>query len=146
MNNLFFGSSLTARSLVVFTFLAGFFIILNISCKDSSTSKTSSVVFPSSNISYGKQVQPLFNQVCAFPGCHGADTFLERGYSLDSYQDLTPGAAHQIVIPGNPDGSILIQSIEGSYGPDRMPLNLPALNDNQIQGLRKWIAEGARNN
>ncbi len=129
--------------------LALLVLSLNISCKDEDANNPADVVFPATNVSYGQHVQPLFNRACAFSGCHGPDTFLDRGYSLDSYQNLTPGAAHELVIPGNPENSKLIWSVEGINGYDglrRMPRNLSPLNDNQIQGLRRWIAEGARNN
>lgn len=122
---------------------------LNLACKDEAATDPSDIVFPATNVSYGKHVQPLFNKACAFSGCHGPDTFLQRGYSLDSYENLTPGAAHELVIPGNPDNSKLIWSIEGINGYDgtrRMPMNLTPLNANQIDGMRRWIAEGARNN
>ena len=49
------------------------------------------VVFPDSNVSYGQQVQPLFNRGCAFSGCHGVDRYDEDGYSLDSYEHLMFG-------------------------------------------------------
>ena len=124
-------------------------MFFHLSCKEDISSNLNDIVFPPTNVSYGKQVQPLFNRGCAFSSCHGPDTFLERGFSLDSYQNLTPGAAHEIVIPGNPDNSKMIWSIEGINGYEstrRMPLGLSPLNENQIQGLKRWIAEGAKNN
>ncbi len=120
-----------------------------IACKDESATNLNDIVFPASNISYSKNVQPLFTRGCVFAGCHGPDTYLERGFSLESYQSLTPGAAHEIVVPGDPDNSKLIWSIEGTNGFEttrRMPMGLSPLNDNQLQGLRRWIAEGAKNN
>jgi len=49
------------------------------------------------------------------------------------------------VIMGKPDESILVLRIEGRLL-SRMPLNRPALTQNQINGIRTWIAEGALNN
>jgi hypothetical protein len=54
---------------------------------------------------------------------------------------LTPG----IVIPGNPEASQLVLRIEGRAG-TRMPFGRNQLNQNQITGIRTWIAEGAKNN
>jgi hypothetical protein len=51
----------------------------------------------------------------------------------------------QVVVRGEPDQSVLVFRIEGSLSP-RMPLNLNALNQNQINGIRTWVAEGALNN
>ncbi len=115
------------------------------SCKDDVTgSGTIDIVFPDSNISYGKQVQPLFDRGCAFTGCHGPDTFTDRGFSFDSYQNARsrPG----IIVPFDPEGSLLILKIEGRAPGARMPLDRDPLTANQINGLRKWISEGAKNN
>jgi hypothetical protein len=116
------------------------------SCKDEGTnSGTSDIVFPDSNVSYGRQVQPLFDRGCAFSGCHGPDTFDERGYSLDSYQNAISRAG--VIIPYNPNGSLLIQAVEGrAPNSRRMPPNSEPLTPNQINGLRRWITEGAVNN
>jgi hypothetical protein len=120
------------------------------SCKDAITGGRSNVVFPDSGVSYGRQVEPLFLQSCAYSGCHGADTFEANGFSLDSYANATykPG----IIIPCrrnqacNPENSILVQSIEGINGLQRMPTQGTPLNQNQINGIKTWIREGAQNN
>jgi hypothetical protein len=49
------------------------------------------------------------------------------------------------VDPGNPDGSYLIQKLEGSAGVgDQMPLGGPPLPADTIAVIRQWIAEGAQ--
>jgi len=58
-----------------------------------------------------------------------------------------PGAVR--VIPGDPDGSYLVQKLEGSASivGRRMPNNGPPyLTDGQIMILRRWIAIGAPRN
>lgn len=52
------------------------------------------------------------------------------------------------VIPGDPDGSYLIQKIEGAPGivGDRMPRFGPFLTSGQIAIIRRWIELGAANN
>jgi hypothetical protein len=53
------------------------------------------------------------------------------------------------VIPGNPDGSYLIQKIEGAPGivGERMPrTGGPFLTPGQISIIRRWIELGAQNN
>jgi hypothetical protein len=53
------------------------------------------------------------------------------------------------VIPGNPDGSYLLQKLIGTSGifGNRMPNNGPPyLTDGQIQIIRRWIANGAPRN
>ena len=117
-------------------------------CADDSTTgpdgSPSNIVFPADSVSYNIHVQPLFNQACAFSGCHGAGGSTGSQLRLDSYQGTlfsVPG----VVIPQLPDQSELVLRIEGRIG-QRMPLNRNPLNQNQIQGIRKWILEGARNN
>jgi hypothetical protein len=119
-------------------------------CKDDITDQGVDIVFPDSGVSYGRQVQPLFDRGCAFSGCHGPDTFNDRGYSLDSYVHATSRVGIIIrCFPGeacNPENSLLIRRIEGLDNLPRMPLLRPALTLNQINGMKQWIREGAQNN
>jgi hypothetical protein len=57
-----------------------------------------------------------------------------------------PGAVR--VIPGNPEGSYMVQKIEGLSGivGARMPLNGPYLSDGQILIIKRWIETGAPRN
>jgi hypothetical protein len=115
------------------------------SCKDEILGpKLSDIVFPSSNISYQNQVQPLFNVGCGGQNnaCHGPLTFDVAGFSLDDYLNATSRV--DIIVRGTPDASKLILVIEGKAPPKMPPTNQPQLNTNQIQGLRKWVQEGAR--
>jgi hypothetical protein len=51
------------------------------------------------------------------------------------------------VAPGNPDGSYLVQKIEGTGGVTRMPRNGPPfLTEGQILIIRRWIEIGAPRN
>jgi hypothetical protein len=52
------------------------------------------------------------------------------------------------VIPGNADGSYLVQKLRGDAGivGVRMPQGGPFLSDAQINLIRQWINEGAQNN
>jgi len=48
------------------------------------------------------------------------------------------------VIPGNPDGSLLIQKLEGTATLGaRMPLGQPPLDPSTIAVIRQWITNGA---
>ncbi len=104
----------------------------------------STIVFPPSNVSYQYQVQPLFNQACNFTGCHGSDA-PPNLVKLTSWGDLmTTGGGTGVVVPGQPETSTLVLRIEGRGA--RMPPSGLPLNQNQINGIRTWIAEGAKNN
>ena len=126
----------------------GIFLVSFDGCKDVNPGlalgdSPSNIVFPASNISYGRQVQPLFDQTCALAGCHD-DGVHQSNLRLTSYANLIfqlPG----IVVAGKPDASTLVLSIQGG-SIDRMPPTTNRLNDNQINGIRAWIVEGAKNN
>lgn len=130
-------------------FLLSLGILSQNGCKDKNTlapgESPSTVLFPTRNVSFGVHVQTLFNQACAFSPCHDDGTHA-GGLSLTSYYN-TVFAVPGIVVVGNPQNSILIMKIEGR-GPtgDRMPPGANALNENQINGIRTWIAEGGQNN
>ena len=128
-------------------FLCAGVMAIVLSCKDDNPTgdggSPSNVVFPNSNVSYNQHVQPLFNQACALSGCHddGPHTSPLRLTSYGNAVLSIPG----VVVAGNPDASTLVLRIQGSVG-QRMPPNTNPLNQNQINGIRTWIAEGARQN
>jgi hypothetical protein len=113
---------------------------LLLSCgKNSNPTAPSDIVFPDSNISYARYVQPLFYQKCTLAGCHD-DESMAGGLSLTSYTALT--AQPGIVIPKNSTNSLLAQVIDGG-APHAIAISLTA---NQIKGIKKWIDEGALDN
>ena len=89
-------------------------------------------------------------------GCHSGGA-AEAGMNLSpatAYAALVNVASTQRsgavrVVPGNADGSYLIQKLRGDAGivGVRMPADGPPyLTDAQINLIRQWISEGARNN
>jgi len=110
-------------------------------CDD--TVRPADIVFPDVNVSYSQHVQPLFDQTCAFSGCHN-DATQAGNLSLTSYHNLTQRP--DIVFPGNPESSLLYIRISSQQLGPQMPMNRPPLNRNQQQGIRTWINEGAENN
>lgn len=116
-------------------------------CKDENNpldgDSPSNIVFPDANVSFAQHVQPLFNQTCALTGCHG-DGLQQSLLRLTSFDQLMYGGT-LVVVRGQPDQSTLVLRIEGRVGA-RMPLDRRPLNQNQINGIRAWIGEGAANN
>jgi hypothetical protein len=92
----------------------------------------------------------------ACTGCHGsaaaaAGLNLADGTSYGALVGVAsrnkPGAVR--VIPGNPDGSYLVQKLEGTPGivGERMPrTGGPFLTAGQMLIIRRWIELGAPNN
>ncbi len=126
-----------------------FLIVLSgvlLSCKDDLVDTGPiDIVFPDSNISYSRYVQPLFNRGCAIPGgCHAGEA-PAADLSFESYQQATDRVG--IIVPTDPNASYIIAKIEGRAAGSRMPPPpRSALSENQIKGMRRWILEGAQNN
>jgi hypothetical protein len=92
--------------------------------------------------SFQKDIRPLLEDRCAM--CHSADA-KTSGFEVTSVGALLKGGAKAgaAVIPGKPDSSPLIEYLTGQRQP-RMPREMPALTAAEIGAIRKWIAEGAK--
>ncbi len=121
--------------------------LLPLGCKDANPltgESPSNIVFPATGVKFGLHVQPLFDQTCALVGCHDNSAH-QSALKLDNYGDLVFNAPQTEVVRGKPDASVLVLRIQGTTG-TRMPPYGNPLNQNQVNGIRTWIAEGANNN
>lgn len=109
------------------------------SCKSVVGPGGSTIVFPKTNVSFYRQVLPLFEQSCDYSGCHD-DQSQAGNLALTSYASVKNGVG--VVIPGDTLSSILVQRIKGINGTMPPPPASP-LNSNQINGIEQWILEGA---
>ena len=98
----------------------------------------------SSDVSFAKDIQPIFSQTCM--PCHTGGKDAKGSYDLTCYpgtmdngSDSTPN-----VIPGNADSSTLYRLVNGTVTP-QMPKGRPALNAAQLATIKKWIDQGAKN-
>lgn len=134
------------KKIIPSLFSITFLILTLYSCKDDVTNNSANdIIFPDSNVSYGRHVEPLFLRRCAIPQCHN-QTNKADGLSLYTYQDAMSSKVG-VIIPRDTSNSRLVWRIEpGARGLLQMPLNLPPLTPNQIKGLKTWILEAARNN
>jgi WD40 repeat protein len=95
-------------------------------------------------VSYAKHVRPIFQQHCQ--GCH-QPAKAEGGYVMTSYADLFKQGESEKpgVVAGSPEKSLLVSQIVPHNGkPAAMPRNKEPLTDYQVNLIRKWIAQGAR--
>lgn len=121
-----------------------FLPIIFSSCKDSTNiTEIDSVTIPSANVSFSQYILPVLYAKCARAGCHD-DAYHVGGLSLTTWANTTSSSL--IVLPGTPQNSKLVWSIEGTGGNIMPPLGYPALTKNQIDGIKIWIKEGAKNN
>lgn len=119
-------------------------IFIIVSCDDTINQEDlDSKIIPSSNVSFSQHIQPVFDARCINAGCHNS---IDRraGLSLANWAETTSNS--QIVFPGLPDNSKLVWAIEGRTTSPMPPIGLRPLTKNQIDGIRTWIKEGAKNN
>lgn len=92
---------------------------------------------PNARICFERDILPIFNSKCASSGCHDANSSAE-GYVLDSYKHITSSG----ISKGHPSSSKLYNIIiDGEMPPRRSP----KLTTNEINLIRDWIADGAKN-
>jgi len=94
----------------------------------------------------------VFSASCALSSCHNSTSqaggmILEPGMAHD-YLVNQPSSQHQgwmRVMPAQPDMSYLLVAIGGAAGPDMgtMPWQMPALCQEKIDAIQRWIAAGA---
>jgi len=92
---------------------------------------------------FSRDIAPLLVASCQ--GCHLQTNQVRNGLSMDNFTRLLQGGgAGPLLVPGNPDDSLLIKKLRGMADGQRMPLNRPAWSDQQIELVSTWIREGAK--
>jgi len=100
-------------------------------------------------VSFSQDVQPIINQNCM--KCHqaGSPGEVASGLNMETYESLMKGTnAGPMIIAGDVEGSNLLVLIEGRADPSiSMPhgQNKP-LSKQEIQTIRLWVGQGAKNN
>ncbi len=113
------------------------------SCKDEKPN-ASGFVLPDSNLSYSRDIDPLFAQTCLGSQCHSGSTpAKELNLEPPSFSRLN-NYVPQLVLPRDTN-SLLLQYLDGRLFP-QMPSNQYPLPQNQINGVKQWIKEGTKNN
>ena len=101
-----------------------------------------------SGVSYSKDVQPILSKSCS--GCHapGKEGFLANGLDTTSHAALMKGGKFgPLVKPGDALSSSLNMLVEGrAHASIRMPHGKEKLADKEIEILKVWVNEGAKNN
>lgn len=93
-------------------------------------------------IDFGRDVQPILSQSCFV--CHGPDEATrEADLRLDLAEMLNPDWG--VVVPGSPQDSELFLRITSATASEHMPPpdHGEALTAEQVETIRRWIAEGA---
>ena len=93
-------------------------------------------------VNFERQIRPLLAEHCA--SCHGSEK--QRGgvaFHRKAYAFRESDAGEPIIVPGDPDKSLLIKMVTHPDEHERMPKDKPALPDATISLLRTWITQGA---
>ncbi len=97
------------------------------------------------NVSYYRDVRRIFQQHCQ--GCHQPAKPL-GSFVMTDYADLLKTGDHKLpgVVPGQPDKSFIVEQIASKDGGKTatMPKNTDPLPPAEVATIKKWIAEGAK--
>ncbi len=94
-------------------------------------------------IDFSSQVKPIINTKCI--SCHGG-VKKERGFSLLFEEEALAATASgkPAIIPGKPEESEMIRRLLTDDPEERMPYKHDPLSKDQIDILKKWVAQGAK--
>jgi hypothetical protein len=110
---------------------------------------------PNATVSFKDKIRPLMDGTFATPrpcaDCHYASRGTREGldatgFNLETLGSLRKGGIHtggDIVVPGQPCKSAIVQKLKGTYANARMPKGGPYWDAQQLQLMIDWIAEGA---
>ncbi len=125
--------------------LAAAFALLLGGVAPAQETKPADAAAPSAKpVSFFREVRPILQAQCT--GCHQPAKAGGK-VVLTGHDDLLASDRHgdPIVAPGKPDESALLVAITPHDGkPPKMPKGKAPLSDAQVALLRRWIAEGAR--
>ena len=133
------------RSLFVLLIL---FTGLVIGRSQTSTQDTGATK-PPRELSYSKDVAPILEKFCA--SCHNEDDQHPSDLYMDSYETLMKGGKHgKAILPGNSKESLIPQKMSDNppFGKEMPPpgKNRKVPTPEQIETMRLWIDQGAKNN
>ncbi|MFN0076412.1 MAG: DUF1553 domain-containing protein [Prosthecobacter sp.] len=91
---------------------------------------------------FESKIRPILAQECY--ECHSAATKKKGGLLLDSRAGWQAGGeSGDVIKPGNPDASLLIQTIKHEHEDLKMPKAGAKLDDQVIADFEQWIRDGA---
>jgi hypothetical protein len=111
---------------------------------------------PAVAVSFKDQIRPIMDgrvpgpKPCANCHYHSKGTMeglIASGLDLETLVSLRRGGhttGTDIVIPGSPCKSAIVQKLRGTYEGPRMPKGGPYWEPEQVQLMIDWIAEGAK--
>ena len=97
-------------------------------------------------VSYYKDIRPVFQSACQ--GCH-QPAKNKGGYVMTDFKKMLAGGDSadkaKAIVPGKPDDSLLFEMLApGKDGEVEMPPKGHPLSKEDVALIRKWIAQGAK--
>ena len=101
-----------------------------------------------SGVSYNKDVQPILAKNCSECHAPGQKGFVASGLDTSNYQTLMKGGKFgPLIKPGDALTSALNMLVEGRvHASIQMPHGREKLPARDIETLKVWVNEGAKNN
>jgi hypothetical protein len=108
-------------------------------CSSGDITSPDQIVFPASNVSYHMQVAPYLTLSCNSEACHGSANGGNQGIRLDSWTYLRD---NRVTLAGDTTSPLVLVM----YGLEPNHRGAFTASDNQRQGIKTWVKEGAQNN
>ncbi len=91
---------------------------------------------------FENRIRPVLAESCY--DCHNSLKQKKGGLALDHRSAvLAGGDSGQVIVPGHPEKSLLIQAIRHMKGVEKMPRKSPKLVDEVIADFEEWVRLGA---
>jgi len=104
--------------------------------------KKEEVIDPNAPVSFYKQIRPIFQAQCQ--GCH-QPAKAKGDYIMTDFSAMLKGGEEGVAVEaGKPDVSNLLKLITPVNGKAEMPQKADPLHDTQVALVKRWIAEGAK--
>ena len=115
-------------------------IVIIAGCSSGDLTSWTQVVFPADSVSYSKQVAPyLALASCTASGCHDGSANTAAGIDLTTWGGIR---AINVLTPRDTVTSSLVLVMKGIRQHSGPILS----NENQREGITRWVFEGAQNN
>ena len=109
----------------------------------SAAPKKEETIDPSKPVSFYKHIRPILQANCT--GCHQPAKAKGDYIMTDFARLLSGGEEGSAIVPGKPEESNLLKvSMPNAEGKVEMPPKGDPLHESQVALIKKWIAEGAK--
>jgi hypothetical protein len=110
---------------------------------------------PAVTVSFKEQIRPIMAgkvpgpkpcSMCHSPAGGTMEGLIATGFDVHTLGNIRKGGRNtfdDIIVPGHPCQSAIVQKLKGTYGDARMPKGGPYWTEEQLQLMIDWIAEGA---